>query len=69
MTEKYQSEYMPVWKRISYYPPPKGTKILLRLKHGTAIIGQYYDESGATHWAGLPRLSKEDKEEELRTCG
>ena len=62
--ERYQSEYAPTWKRVDINPPPNGTKILLRTTYGTAIIGQYYPEGEFTHWCGLPKLSKEDKEQE-----
>lgn len=62
MSEKYKSEYRPEWKRVDKYPPPNGTKVLLRTKYGTAIIGQYYNEGEFTHWCGLPKLSKEDKD-------
>ena len=60
--ERYKAEYAPTWKRIEIIPPPNGTKILLRTKYGTAIIGQYYPEGDFTHWCGLPKLSKEEKE-------
>jgi hypothetical protein len=59
--QRYKSEYQPTWKLISKTPPPTGTKILLRMKYGTAVIGQYYEEGGFTHWCGLPKLSGEDK--------
>jgi hypothetical protein len=61
--QKYKSEYQPTWKLISKTPPPTGTKILLRMKYGTAVIGQYYEEGGFTHWCGLPKLSNDDKHE------
>lgn len=59
--ERYVSEYRPEWKRIDISPPPNGTKILLRTRYGTAIIGQYYPEGQFTHWCGLPKLSANDK--------
>jgi hypothetical protein len=31
------------------------------MKYGTAVIGQYYEEGGFTHWCGLPKLSGDDK--------
>jgi hypothetical protein len=61
--QKYKSEHQPTWKLISKTPPPSGTKILLRMKYGTAVIGQYYQEGGFTHWCGLPKLSGDDKHE------
>ena len=60
--ERYIAEYQPEWKAVEDYPPPNGTKILLRTVYGTAIIGQYYPEGLFTHWCGLPRLSKKEKE-------
>lgn len=69
MSEKYKSEYAPIWKNINEYAPPLGTKILLRSQYGTAIIGQYYAEGRFTHWAGLPKLSEEEKNQESRTNG
>ena len=65
---KYEAEYGPVWKDVTIYPPPRGTKILLRLKHGTAIIGQYYDTDEFTHWCGLPKF-KEKADKEPRSNG
>ena len=59
--ERYKSEYQPTWKSVDTNPPPNGTKILLRTRYGTAIIGQYYPEGEFTHWCGLPKLSKEQK--------
>jgi hypothetical protein len=59
--QRYKSEYQPTWKLISKTPPPIGTKILLRMKYGTAVIGQYYEEGGFTHWCGLPKLNGDDK--------
>lgn len=60
--ERYIAEYHPEWKAVDLIAPPFGTKILLRTRYGTAIIGQYYPEGEFTHWCGLPRLSKEEKE-------
>jgi len=54
---RHQAEYRPTWKSVSEYPPPNGTKILLRTKYGTAVIGQYYPEGEFTHWCGLPRTA------------
>ena len=62
MSERYKSEDKPEWKNVSKYPPPAGVKILLLTKYGTAIIGQYYDAGEFTHWCGLPKLSKEEKD-------
>ena len=53
---RHQAEYRPTWKPVNEYPPPNGTKILLRTKYGTAVIGQYYPEGEFTHWTGLPRM-------------
>ena len=64
-SQKYYAEQNPEWKRIDQYPAPNGTKVLLRTRYGTAIIGQYYPEGEFTHWCGLPKLSKEEKEQEL----
>ena len=61
MSEKYLSELQPVWKCVKQYPPPKGTKVLLRTEYGQAIIGQHYSEGQFTHWCGLPRLLPEQK--------
>ena len=61
-SERYIAEYHPEWKAVDLVTPPFGTKILLRTRYGTAIIGQYYQEGEFTHWCGLPRLSKEEKE-------
>lgn len=55
---RHQAEYRPTWKPVAEVPPPNGTKILLRTKYGTAIIGQYYPEGEFEYWAGLPTLSK-----------
>lgn len=57
---KHVAEYQPTWRDIHKYPPPRNAKILLRLPHGTAIIGTYYEESKATHWCGLPRFADQD---------
>jgi hypothetical protein len=65
--ERYYSELAPVWKRISDHAPPINTKILLRTHYGVALIGQYYSEGNFTHWCGLPKLSKEEKEQ-LKQC-
>ena len=69
MSEKYKSEYAPIWRDVKRFPPPIGTKILLRSQYGTAIIGQYYAEGNFTHWTGLPKLSDEEKNQEPRACG
>lgn len=61
MSERYISELQPVWKSVNEYPPPKGTKVLLRTKYGQAIIGQHYQEGGFTHWCGLPKLRPDQK--------
>jgi hypothetical protein len=55
---KHHAEHKPVWKTIDSVP--KGTKVILRLEYGTAIIGVWYPESGATHWCGLPTFAKGD---------
>ena len=60
--ERYVAELHPEWKAVEIIPPPNGTKILLRTRYGTAIIGQYYPEGEFTHWCGLPKLSKAEKE-------
>jgi len=59
--ERYIAEYQPEWKAVEDYPPPNGTKILLRTVYGTAIIGQYYPEGQFTHWCGLPRMKRDAK--------
>jgi len=53
---RHQAEYRPTWKSVSEYPPPNGTKILLRTKYGTAIVGQYYPEGEFEYWCGLPTM-------------
>ena len=61
--DRYLAEYMPVWKRIDRdNKPAAGVKMLLRTAYGSAVIGQYYPDGEFTHWCGLPKLSKEDKE-------
>ena len=61
--DRYLAEYMPVWKRIDRdNKPASGVKMLLRTSYGSAVIGQYYPDGEFTHWCGLPKLSKEDKE-------
>lgn len=61
--DRYLAEYMPVWKRITKdNKPAEGVKMLLRTAYGSAVIGQYYPDGEFTHWCGLPKLSKEDKE-------
>lgn len=59
--ERYYAEYQPIWRKVDKYPPPVNTKILLRSKHGTALIGRYYEEGQFTHWAGLPKLDPNEK--------
>ena len=61
--DRYLAEYMPRWKRITKdNKPAEGVKMLLRTAYGSAVIGQYYPDGEFTHWCGLPKLSKEDKE-------
>jgi len=58
---KHAAELKPIWKSIETVP--KGTKVLLRLKYGTAVIGVYYPEMGAEWWCGLPVFTEEQKQE------
>lgn len=57
---RHQAEYRPTWKSIAEYPPPHGTKVLLRTKYGTAIIGVYYPEGEFKYWCGLPTLGRKE---------
>ncbi len=62
-SDKYLSELMPVWKRITKdNKPSEGVKMLLRTAYGYAVVGQYYPAGEFTHFCGLPKLSDEEKE-------
>lgn len=50
------------WIPIEKVEPPKGAKVLLiNKKYGVLVVGIYKTESGFTHWAPLPRFSKDEK--------
>lgn len=62
-SDKYLSEFMPIWKRITKdNKPSEGVKMLLRTSYGSAVVGQYYPAGEFTHYCGLPKLSDEEKE-------
>lgn len=45
------------WIPIAEVEPPLGTKLLLiNRRQGIALMGYYKQDSGFTHWQGLPRF-------------
>ena len=42
------------WRLVFEEEPPLGKKILMRLQHGGAIIGDWYKESQVVAWSHLP---------------
>lgn len=50
------------WRHPADFPPPKGTKLLLYMyPYGITVIGEWQN-SGATLWAPMPRISQEMKD-------
>lgn len=61
MTKYLASEEIE-WKHPHDFPPPHGTKLLLYMfPYGITVIGEWQN-SGATLWAPLPKVSEEMKE-------
>jgi hypothetical protein len=58
----YKAEYKPTWRLIDEIMPPIGTKVLFKSKHGPAVIGIYYAESGWDYWCPLPSHSTAQKQ-------
>lgn len=58
----YKAELHPEWKFVDEHPAPLATKVLLLTKYGSAIIGHWYKGGGFIAWAGLPKLTNQQKE-------
>lgn len=62
MAERYLSELRPQYRLVVEQKPPMGVKIILKTRHGGAVIGQYYDDGDFVAWAPLPSFTFEQKE-------